>query len=291
MVLKRGSKGPGVVTLQEFLKIAADGDFGPQTETAVKIWQKSNGLIDDGIVGRNTWAAMGILNTDNAENLETANALSIKKYWMADGTYFKGPVAKDWIFLHHTAGGPNPYQVADMWARDNRGNVATEYILGGQAVDGKSVKLDGELIQCFPDGGYGWHTGTGNSVMHRNSVAIEVCCMGQIVNGKTYVNTTADPTQVIKLAKPFRGFQYWHNYSDAQLQTLENWIKFVANKYSIDPRIGLVEYVRAKGAAGFDVLDVARAEKTPGMYSHTNVIRGKVDMYPHPDLIDMLLSL
>ena len=291
MVLKLGSKGPGVVTLQEFLKITADGDFGPKTEAAVKSWQKAHGLLADGIVGRNTWAAMGILNTDNAENLEVVNALSIKKYWMAEGTYFKGPVPKDWIFLHHTAGGPNPYQVADMWARDNRGNVATEYILGGQSVDGKSAKLDGELIQCFPDGGYGWHTGTGNSVMHRNSVAIEVCCMGQIVNGKTYVNTPADPTQVIKLAKPFRGFQYWHNYSDAQITTLKNWILFVANKYSIDPRIGLVEYVRSKGADGFDVLDLARAEKTPGLYTHTNVIRGKVDMYPHPDLIDMLLSL
>jgi hypothetical protein len=127
--------------------------------------------------------------------------------------------------------------------------------------------------------------------MHRNSVGVEVCCMGQIVNGKTYVNTAADPSQVIKLAKPFRGFQYWHNYSDAQIATLKNWILFLANKYSIDPRIGLVEYVRAKGADGFDVLDLARAEKTPGMYSHTNVIRGKVDMYPHPDLIDMLLSL
>jgi hypothetical protein len=234
---------------------------------------------------------MGILNTDNAENIEVVNALSIKKYWMQDGTYFKGPVPKDWIFLHHTAGGPNPYQVADMWARDNRGNVATEYILGGQSVDGKSAKFDGELIQCFPDGGYGWHTGTGNSVMHRNSVAIEVCSMGQIVNGKTYVNTPADSSQIIKLAKPFRGFQYWHNYSEAQLKSLENWIKFIAEKYSIDPRVGLVEYVKAKGADGFDVLDVAKAEKTPGLYTHTNVIRGKVDMYPHPDLIDMLLSL
>ena len=291
MVLKRGSKGESVKTLQEFLKLTTDGDFGPKTEAAVKEWQKTHGLMVDGVVGPKTWAAMGILNTDNAENIEVVNALSIKKYWMPETTYFKGPVPKDWIFLHHTAGGDNPYQVADMWARDNRGNVATEYILGGQNVTNKNAKFDGELIQCFPDGGYGWHTGTGNSVMHRNSVAIEVCCMGQIVNGKTYVNTPADPYQVIKLAKPFRGFQYWHNYSDAQITALKNWILFVANKYSIDPRIGLVEYVRAKGADGFDVLDVRKAESTPGMYSHTNVIRGKVDMYPHPDLIDMLLSL
>jgi hypothetical protein len=290
-VLKKGSKGESVRTLQEFLKITVDGDFGPKTESAVKAFQKKTGLTVDGIVGRNTWAVMGILNTDNAENSEVTNGLEIIKHYMPEGTYFKGPVKKQWIFLHHTAGGPNPYQVADMWARDNRGNVATEFILGGQSVANGDSKFDGELIQCFPEGGYGWHTGTGNSVMHRNSVAIEVCSMGQIVNGKTYVNTPADQSQVIKLAKPFRGFQYWHNYSESQLVTLKNWITFCANKYNIDPRVGLVEYVKAKGADGFDVLDLAKASSTPGLYTHTNVIRGKVDMYPHPDLIDMLLSL
>jgi hypothetical protein len=234
---------------------------------------------------------MGILNTDNAENIEVIKALEIKKHYMPVGTYFPGPVKKQWIFLHHTAGWENPYQVADMWARDNRGNVATEFILGGQSVRNSNTKFDGELIQCFPEGGYGWHTGTGNSVMHRNSVAIEVCNMGQIVNGKTYVNTPADPNQIVKLAKPFRGFQFWHKYSDAQIETLKQWILFVADKYDIDPRVGLVEYVKARGADGFDVLDLDRANKTPGMYSHTNIIRGKVDMFPQQELIDMLLSL
>lgn len=288
--LRLGSKGESVRTLQEFLKIKVDSDFGPQTETAVKAWQKANGLISDGIVGKNTWAAMGILNTDNAENSEVDHALKINQHYMPVGSYFAGPVPKKWIFLHHTAGWEDPYQVADMWARDNRGNVATEFILGGQSVRDGNTKFDGELIQCFPEGGYGWHTGTGNSVMHRNSVAIEVCNMGQIVNGKTYVGTVAKSDQVIKLAKPFRGLQYWHDYSDAQILTLKRWILFVAKKYNIDPRIGLVQHVKAKGADGFDVID-AKAEATPGMYSHTNVLRGKVDMYPHPDLIDMLLSL
>jgi hypothetical protein len=290
-VLKKGSKGESVKTLQEFLKLTTDGIFGPKTESAVKSYQKKNGLAADGVVGPKTWAHMGILNTDNAENLEVEKALEIKKHYMTPGTYFAGPVPKQWIFLHHTAGWENPYQVADMWARDDRGNVATEFILGGQSVKDGSTKYDGELIQCFPEGGYGWHTGTGNSVMHRNSVAIEVCCMGQIVNGKTYVNTPANPDQIVKLAKPFRGFQFWHKYSDAQITALKQWILFVAEKYGIDPRIGLIEYVRAKGADGFDVFDPARAEKVPGMYSHTNVLRGKVDMFPQQELIDMLLSL
>ena len=290
-VLRKGSKGESVRTLQEFLKITIDGDFGSKTESAVKAFQKKTGLTVDGVVGKNTWAVMGILNTDNAENLEVVNALKIIKHYMPEDSYFKGPVKKQWLFLHHTAGWENPYQVADMWARDNRGNVATEFILGGKSIKDGSSKFDGELIQCFPEGGYGWHTGTGNSVMHRNSVGIEVCCMGQIVDGKTYVGTKADPSQIVKLAKPFRGFQYWHRYSDLQINTLRNWILFMANKYNIDPRIGLVEWVKAKGADGFDVLDLAKADKTPGMYSHTNVMKGKVDMFPQQELIDMLLSL
>lgn len=43
MVLKKGSKGESVKTLQEFLKLTADGDFGPKTEAAVREWQKTHG--------------------------------------------------------------------------------------------------------------------------------------------------------------------------------------------------------------------------------------------------------
>ena len=52
--LRRGSKGPNVVKLQNALHIAADGDFGVGTETALKKWQSSNGLTADGIAGPNT---------------------------------------------------------------------------------------------------------------------------------------------------------------------------------------------------------------------------------------------
>jgi putative chitinase len=60
MLLKNGSKGNDVVTLQKFLKVDPIGTFGPKTEAAVKAWQKANGLKDDGIVGPGTWAKMGL---------------------------------------------------------------------------------------------------------------------------------------------------------------------------------------------------------------------------------------
>jgi len=63
-VLKRGSSGPDVLTLQTTLTQlgfdtnGADGVFGPGTEAAVKAFQQSKGLTADGIVGPGTMAAL-----------------------------------------------------------------------------------------------------------------------------------------------------------------------------------------------------------------------------------------
>jgi putative chitinase len=52
--LRVGSKVEDVKRVQKALGIAADGDFGPGTERAVKAWQAANGLTADGIVGPKT---------------------------------------------------------------------------------------------------------------------------------------------------------------------------------------------------------------------------------------------
>lgn len=61
--LKRGNSGNQVRTLQQLLiangykmpKYGADADFGAETETALKAFQKANRLTADGIAGTNTW--------------------------------------------------------------------------------------------------------------------------------------------------------------------------------------------------------------------------------------------
>lgn len=58
MVLKIGSTGEEVKTLQIKLGLSPDGSFGPGTEKAVKKWQIDNNLTSDGIVGDGTWSKM-----------------------------------------------------------------------------------------------------------------------------------------------------------------------------------------------------------------------------------------
>lgn len=59
-VLKMGDTGDNVKKLQAALQVAADGDFGPATKTAVVSFQQDHNLYPDGIVGPATWAALGI---------------------------------------------------------------------------------------------------------------------------------------------------------------------------------------------------------------------------------------
>jgi len=63
--LRRGATGQAVREVQQRLKDwgyyggAVDGQFGPQTEKAVRDFQSRNGLTVDGVVGPATWAALG----------------------------------------------------------------------------------------------------------------------------------------------------------------------------------------------------------------------------------------
>lgn len=57
-VLKRGMQGKAVKDLQMLLGINADGIYGCLTETAVRLYQKQHGLLEDGVCGEKTWAEL-----------------------------------------------------------------------------------------------------------------------------------------------------------------------------------------------------------------------------------------
>jgi len=74
MLLKLGSEGEDVKKLQIKLGVDPIGKFGPKTEAAVKVWQSSNGLTADGVVGDGTWSKLFTEGTVSAPTVITEPA-------------------------------------------------------------------------------------------------------------------------------------------------------------------------------------------------------------------------
>ena len=223
-VLKQGHSGELVEAVQERLGLRVDGVFGPKTRNAIKSFQIDKNLIGDGIIGPMTWRKLGLDPYElDADTDITTGATWIEQYPLPEGEYVKQETAKKWIFIHHTAGRHNPYKVIDQWGRDQRGRIGTHYVIGGLPASGADeTKYDGRILQAFKDQYWGYHLGkTKSAAMHRGSISIELCSAGRLTerDGKyyTWYNAEVDPSQVCILQHAYKGQQYFHRYSNKQI--------------------------------------------------------------------------
>jgi hypothetical protein len=314
--LKLNSRGYEVKQLQAILNITTDGIFGPQTHRAVMQFQRNNNLSADGIVGPLTWSLL--LSTDRWTSVPNTYPTSFEDYHLPEEAYFTNPslgersrTQKKWIFLHHTRGWENPYRVIDSWAKRPERKIATEFVIGGQNIENTPSPHDGKILQTFPAGRWAWHLGIGNSVMHRESVGIELCSFGELTKGHitktqsgtkrkinldpkkyyTFTGREVHPDQVVSLSDSFRQFDYYHKYSDRQILALKQVLYFIAKRDNIDIRAGLPALIRKEGTKAFDKLDRVMCQNEPGIWSHSNVQSFKLDVAPQDNLIEMLVSL
>ncbi len=109
-VSKNGSRGEEVRKIQTKLKNwgyyngSVDGIYGWQTESAVKSFQKKNGLTVDGIAGTKTLNAMGIFNSTNNQgsspNQASIDLLARVINGEARGEPYEGQVAVGAVVLN-----------------------------------------------------------------------------------------------------------------------------------------------------------------------------------------------
>lgn len=313
--IKIGSVGSEVVTLQEILKLITDGIFGPVTEKAVIEFQILHGLVADGIVGPITWNVLlsADSDSDNFKNSQFVEYIipagkQITTGWLPN--YFPGPFKKRWLIFHHTAGGDNPYQVADFFANDNN-SVATEFIVGGLTVTGKDNGNDGIMVRCIPKDSYAYHAGVGNTQLHKESIGVEICSYGgltkggynKIVDGKytwialqkntfytAYGNPVSD-SEVFDLGYVYRFNQYFHKYSLKQVESCQKIIEYCKEEHGMDIMSGLIKNIKKLGVEKAFGFMLQEANLVPGIYTHGNVFQGKNDIYPDPTFIEMLMSV
>ena len=121
---KYGSQGEEVRQIQTKLKRwgyyngSVDGIYGSKTLSAVKSFQKKNGLTVDGIAGTKTLNAMGITNTSNSSgttsNSSNVNLLAHLIYGEARGESYIGQVAVGAVIMNRVKSSSFPNTIAGV---------------------------------------------------------------------------------------------------------------------------------------------------------------------------------
>lgn len=218
----------------------------------------------------------------------------ITQYPFPENQYIKQETTKTQLYLHHTAGNPNPFATFDWWASTPE-RIATCIVIGGKPGSTGNWK-DGEIVQGFSSKYWAYHLGLKKEIfdfyglpyksLDKNSIAVEICNWGQLTKGtdgkfRNYVNRVVPFDEVCELDVPYRGYKYYHAYTDAQIESLYELMKFWEQRYGRD-------YKYAD-----DIWDVTvRALRgEPGFYTHTSVRKDKTDLSPQPKLIAMLKAV
>lgn len=177
-ILKLGSKGDSVKTLQKKLGITADGSFGPMTEKAVKEFQTKNKLDADGIVGPATWGAMFPGEKQPAPSTSSKCVDPSVIYDPLTVHISKAVRTPKYIAIHYTAGGSSkPGSAKSVKHVFEKRDASADF-----AVD------DRDMVQFNPDilNYYCWSVGDkknpysqGGSLNgiagNRNTISIEMC--------------------------------------------------------------------------------------------------------------------
>lgn len=319
-------------SIQKALNIPETGIYDDFTEAAVRNFQLRNTIDPSGIVDLAT--AKKLFPAEDIEDVEVIDEhipdessnvttdlsethidfkVNIKYLPKTTKIVIEGkqklllnylePSEKQYLFLHHTAGWENPYGVIDQWANDSRGPIATQFVIGGRNCQTLTDKYDGDIVQCMEYDQYGWHLGIGGTVMHKNSIGIELCNFGFVtkVNGQylSYINKRVANSEVVDLKKKWRGYQYYHRYTDRQLESLKLLIDKIGTDQGIDIRAGLQQ--RLKKMNKFDAFNfdpIIATGKLKGLFTHANVSGPnkyggyeKWDLFPQDEVCDLILSL
>lgn len=193
------------------------------------------------------------------------------------------------IVLHHTAGG-SAQSTIEYWNSTGE-RVGTHF----------TIDRDGTVYQTVPFDAWIYHLYVGSpsnkidkkyrdigSAYDRQSIGIELCNYGFLKpsNGKylNYANGKVDTSKVTKLDKPYKGFLYWEDYTDEQIESLKYLLNYLLTLFPHIP------YEKNSFSSIFDINKKA-LDMVPGIYSHTSYRTDKFDIYPNTKIINLLNNL
>lgn len=163
-VLKRGSRGTQVKQMQQKLKNwgyytgDVDGIFGSKTESAVRYFQRKNGLTVDGIVGPATAKKLGMSlssgsSSGSASNSNDVYLLARAVYGESRGEPYEGQVAVAAVILNRVKSPSFPNTIAGVVYQSGAFDVVSD----GQI----NLSPDSSALRAARDAMAGWDPTSG----------------------------------------------------------------------------------------------------------------------------------
>jgi N-acetyl-anhydromuramyl-L-alanine amidase AmpD len=288
-----GDKGKEVSQLQKYLSmlgydLVIDGDFGNKSLRSLKAFQKKYGLLVDGIAGSQTFEALKAAQKRTSK--ESKDTLRGKEYGelevdvdhhMEPEQYIKQVFVKDKVFIHYTVSGPDARKVIKYWD-GNSPRIATAYVMSGRGDE------DGKIYEAHSPDFWSYHLGGKGSKgkLDKHSIGIEICAWGRLdKKGDKYYNyygSEVSADEVYTLDEKWRGREYYHMPSDKQMESLEKLLLWIVGEYKIP--VQDIDFNRNWAEYNETLIK----EKTPGIWTHTNVRKDKQDMYPDHRMFEVL---
>lgn len=196
----------------------------------------------------------------------------VRKIPLAKDQYYQSLYDKKYIFLHHTAGGSVAGAVAG-WASTPE-HIATPYV----------IERTGDIYECYGPEFWAYHLGVkGNTAIEKASIGIEIVNYGQLTlkNGKyyTYTNRELPASDVVNV--DWRGFKYYQRYTPQQIAALKSLLPYLMDRFKIKLQVNVNNF--------WEYQDPSKLP--PGVWSHTTVRKDKVDIFPQPEIVELVKGL
>lgn len=186
-VIRQGSKGGEVKEVQRRLKQwgyyngAVDGVFGAGTKQAVINFQRKNGLTADGVVGKATYAALGMNesvkvlqgNTTGSSSYTNSDLYLLAKciYAEARGESYTGQVAVGAVILNRVRSSKFPNSISGVIYQKNAFTAVTD----GQI----NLEPDKTAMNAASDAMNGWDPTYGCLYYYNPAVATSSWIFGR----------------------------------------------------------------------------------------------------------------
>ncbi len=176
VVLEIGSRGSNVTKVQKrliqygYLDGEADGRYGADTQAAVQLFQRKNGLTVDGKVGPATAAALGVTLSTSASTTVSGVSSSSNQYLLARliyaearGESYKGKVAVGAVVLNRVRSSEFPNTLSGVIYQKN----AFESVTNGSI----NNTPDDDCIRAAKEAMNGWDP-TGGCLYFYNAATV-----------------------------------------------------------------------------------------------------------------------